>query len=352
MGTETIINLGGRLIGPDLPCFIIAEAGVNHNGDVEMARRLVDAALDAGADAVKFQTFKASLVAGAAAPKAEYQQKAASSGESQLTMLENLELSAEDFAGLAGYCSSRGLVFLSTPFDRESVDLLAALDVPAFKIASGEITNWPLLEHVAQQNKPVILSTGLSYLSEVDEAVRVLRRSGCGELALLHCLTDYPADPAQVNLRAMELMAAAFRVPVGYSDHTSGLAVAAAATALGACIIEKHFTLDRNLPGPDHQASLEPGELRELVRTVRTVEAALGHGRKEPAPSEEKNRVVVRRSLTAARHIGKGETIGLEMLAALRPADGISPVRTGEIVGRRSRRPLAEGQILAWSDLE
>lgn len=346
------IEFAGRKIGPGYPCFVIAEAGVNHNGDVEVAKQLVDVAVDAGADAVKFQTFKAERVVSTAAPKAEYQLSTTDADESQMEMLRHLELSSAAHRELQSYCQEQGILFMSTPFDEGSVDFLDELGVPVFKVGSGEVTNWPLLEHIARKGKPIILSTGMSYLSEVDEAVRVIREAGNEQLVLLHCVSNYPADPADANLRAMQTMAVAFQVPVGYSDHTSGIEVPLAAVVLGACVIEKHFTLDRNLSGPDQRASLEPDELHAMVVGIRTIELALGNGVKQPALSEADNRLVVRRSLAIASDIPEGAIIESDMLQALRPASGISPTLIEHVVGRRVRRSLTSGQLIDWNDLE
>lgn len=348
---SSAISIGDRRIGPEEPVFVIAEAGVNHNGDVALARQLVDVAAAAGADAVKFQTFRASQVVTSTAPKAAYQQRRTAATESQLAMLRRLELSPAAHHELAAYCRERGILFLSTPFDEDSADLLDTLGVPLFKIASGEVTNWPFLHFLARKGKPLILSTGMAYLREVDEALRVLRASGNTQVVLLHCLSDYPANPAEVNLRAIQTMATTLQVPVGYSDHTPGLEVPLAAVALGACVIEKHFTLDRTLPGPDQAASLDPGELQALVRGIRTVTLALGHGTKQPAPSESHHRVLVRRSLAAACDVTAGTILRDTMLIALRPGSGISPVLVAEVVGRMVTQPLKAGQLLAWSDL-
>lgn len=346
------IAINHRKIGTGEPALIIAEAGVNHNGDIEIAKRLIDVAVEARADAVKFQTFKADRVVSIAAPKAEYQLLSTDPAESQLEMIRRLELSPDAHRELQSYCQKLGILFLSTPFDEGSADLLDELGVPLFKIPSGEVTNWPFLEYVARKGKPIILSTGMSYLSEVDEAVRAIRNAGCNELIVLHCVSNYPANPLDANLRAMQTMATAFGVPVGYSDHTPGIEVALAAIALGACAIEKHFTLDKNLPGPDHRASLEPHELQALVSGIRTVEQALGHGAKQPVPSEANNRLVGRRSLAAACDISAGTVVKLDMLIALRPASGISPAMMEQVVGRRMRRAIASGHPIAWSDLE
>jgi len=343
------VKIGNKVIGPQQPVFVIAEAGVNHNGDLKMARALIDVAVDAGADAVKFQTFNADLLATSDAPKAEYQLQTTGDDESQLEMLRRLELSPDAHRELQSYCHERAIIFLSTPFDESAVDLLYELGVPAFKISSGDLTNSPLLEHVAQKGKPVILSTGMSELSEVIEAVSVLNAAGCDNPILLHCVSNYPANPADVNLRAMQTMRAAFDVPVGYSDHTTGIDVSLAAVALGAWVIEKHFTLDRTLPGPDHRASLEPAELRELVQSIRRVETALGHGRKTPAPSEIETATVARRSLVAARNIPAGATLEREMIALRRPGTGLSPSMLETLIGQRARRDIATGTLI---DLE
>lgn len=328
------IEFANHAIGPTHPCFVIAEAGVNHNGDIHLAKQLVNVAADAGADAVKFQTFKAERVVSVNAPKAEYQLETTDTAESQLDMIRRLELSPDAHRELQAYCQERGILFMSTPFDKESVDLLDELGVPVFKIGSGEITNWPLLEYIAQKGKPIILSTGMSYLSEVDEAVRVIYETGNEELVLLHCVSNYPADPSDANLRAMQTMATAFQVPVGYSDHTPGIEVPLAAVALGACVIEKHFTLDKELPGPDHKASLEPEELVNMVRGIRIVELSLGHGRKVPADSESNTVAVARRSLVAAQDILAGTKLTEELIAIKRPGIGFPPAMHSYLIGR------------------
>ncbi|MBM3126973.1 MAG: N-acetylneuraminate synthase, partial [Chloroflexi bacterium] len=266
-------EIADREIGFQHPCFIIAEAGVNHNGSLDLARRMIRAAVDAGADAIKFQTFKAEKLATSQAPKAGYQVVSTAQEETQLEMLRKLELAHDEFSILYRDCIESNILFLSTPFDEESADLLGALGVCAFKMASGEITNLPFLSHVARKGQPVILSTGMSYLNEVDLAVRAIRNSGNDRIALLHCTSNYPASPEDVNLRAMDTLAGAFQVVVGFSDHTTGIEIPLAAVAMGAGIIEKHFTLDRSLPGPDHRASLEPADLRALVKGIRKVES-------------------------------------------------------------------------------
>lgn len=345
------ITIGERSIGSGQPCFLIAEAGVNHNGDVAMARRLIDVAARAGADAVKFQTFKADLVISDDAPKARYQLDHTDPGESQLEMVRRFQLSYDDFAALRDYCHDRGIVFLSTPFDHDSLDFLVTLGVPALKLPSGELTNLPLLHAAARSGLPAILSTGMADLSEVGVAVETLRSGGCDQLVVLHCVSNYPADPADANLRAMATMAEAFDVPVGYSDHTPGLTVALASVALGACVLEKHFTLDRTLPGPDHAASLDPEELTALVREIRTLESALGDGAKRPRPAEVDTLKVARRSLFLSRPVPAGRQLDPADLVALRPAGGIPPSEFDTVTGRRPTRDLDAGHRLDWQDL-
>ncbi len=345
------VELGGRRIGPGEACFIIAEAGVNHNGELGRALELVDAAAEAKADAVKFQTFSAERLASPAAPKAEYQRRGTDAEESQYDMLRSLELSADDHRSLWERCRKRGIMFLSSPFDEAAADFLDELGVPGFKIPSGELTNLPFLRYVAAKMKPMIVSTGMADLDEVGAALAAVNQTGNDQLVLLHCVSAYPADPAEANLRAMAALAERFGAPVGFSDHTLGLEVALAAAALGATVIEKHFTLDRGLPGPDHAASLEPDELARLVAGVRTVEAALGHGRKEPTASEAETAAVARKSLVAAADIPAGATITTEMLIAKRPGAGIPPAKIGEVVGRRARQDIPAGTLVAWGML-
>jgi N,N'-diacetyllegionaminate synthase len=345
------LEIAGHVIGPGYPCFIIAEAGVNHNGSEEIAQHLIDAAAEAGADAVKFQTFQTDELVTRSAPKAEYQLQTTPAGESQHEMLRKLELSIEGHRHLIAQCEKKGLVFLSTPFDEGSADLLESLGVAAFKIPSGELTNLPFLEHVARKNKPIILSTGMATLAEVEAAVAALRGAGNEAIILLQCVSSYPANPADVNLRAMITMARTFKVPVGYSDHTLGQEVALAAAALGASVIEKHFTLDRALPGPDHKASIEPEELRTLVRSVRIVESALGDGEKKPVPSEANTAMIARKSLVAARDIPVDTTVTIDMIATRRPGTGVSPALRDQIVGRRTCTSIAEGTALTFDML-
>ena len=341
-----VVEIAGKKIGAGHPCFVIAEAGVNHNGNLEMARRLIDVAKESGADAVKFQTFKADRLAIPSAPKARYQLETTDEKESQQEMLRRLELSEKDHRELMAYCRKQKMLFLSTPFDEESADLLQKLEVPAFKIPSGELTHLLFLRHVARYGRPMIVSTGMATLSEVQEAVRAIREVSQEGLILLHCVSSYPADPADVNLRAMQTMASTFHCPAGYSDHTVGLTAALAAVAIGACVIEKHFTLDKGLPGPDHRASMEPQELKSLVREIRIVEAALGNGRKEPTRAEAETAAVARKSLVAARDIPAGSRLTQDLIAAKRPGTGLPPSMLELVVGKTAKRDIGEGTLL------
>jgi len=344
--------VGERRIGVGAPVFVVAEAGVNHNGDVGLALALVDAAAECGADAVKFQTFRTDALVSRAAPKAGYQAETTGAGESQRDMLARLELSLEDFARVQERCAKRGVVFFSAPFDEASADALERLGVPLFKVPSGEITNAPYLAHVAAKRRPMIVSTGMSTLAEVAEAVAAIRAAGDPPVALLHCVSAYPAPPAEMNLRAMDTLRERFGVPVGLSDHTLGLAVALAAVARGAAIVEKHLTLDKAMPGPDHRASLDPGEMAALVRGIRTVESALGDGDKRPTPSELDTRRVARKSLVAARALRAGERLTADAVAVKRPGTGIPPAELDRAVGRRLRRDVAADEVLEWTALE
>ena len=326
--------------------FVIAEAGVNHNGDMAIAEKLIDAAADAGADAVKFQTFKADRVAGLDAPKAAYQTRTTDAAESQRDMLRRLELPQAAHAPLMARCAGRGIEFMSTPFDTASAELLAGLGVKRIKIGSGELTNIPFLRAVARLGLPMILSTGMADLDEIGETLDAVRAAGCHDASLLHCVSNYPAEPADANLRAMKTMAEKFGLPVGYSDHTMGTAVAIAAVALGAAIIEKHFTLDRAMTGPDHAASIEADELADMIAAIRSVEVCLGDGIKRPAESEMENRRLVRRSLVAARDIAKGAALTEAMMDALRPGTGLPPIAGDRLIGRTAKRDIPAGTLL------
>ena len=345
-------SVGDRRIGADARVFVVAEAGVNHNGDVALALALVDAAADAGADAVKFQTFRTDALVSRAAPKAGYQVETTGAGESQREMLARLELTVEEFARVQERCAKRGVVFFSAPFDDASADALERLGAPIFKIPSGEITNLPFLRHVAAKRRPMIVSTGMSTLAEVGDALAAIRAAGDPPVALLHCLSAYPAPPAEMNLRAMDTLRARFALPVGLSDHTLGLEVALAAVGRGAAIVEKHLTLDKALPGPDHRASLDPAEMAALVRGIRTVESALGDGDKRPAPSELDTRRVARKSVVAARALRAGERLTAGDVAIKRPGTGIPPGELDRVLGRRLRRDVAVDEVLEWAALD
>jgi len=327
---------------------VIAEAGVNHNGDLGLAKALVDAAADAGADFVKFQTFKADSLVTRGAPKADYQVKNAEKEESQYQMIKRLELSESMHEDLIAYCEKKGVGFLSTGFDTSSVDYLHGLGVSIFKVPSGEITNLPYLRCIGSLKSRVLISTGMSCLGEIEQALNAVEAEGTprDKITVLHCTTEYPTPMEDVNLRAMVNIGKAFGVSVGYSDHTPGIEVPIAAVALGATVIEKHFTLDRTLPGPDHRASLEPDELKAMVQGIRNIEKALGDGIKRPSPSELKNKPIARKSLVAARPIKAGEAFSEGNLMAKRPGTGISPMQWDEVIGRTAPRDFSEDELI------
>lgn len=328
--------------------FIIAEAGVNHNGSLELAKKMVDVACEAGADAVKFQTFKAVNLVSRSAQKADYQQQTTDKNESQFEMIKKLELDVSAHEELIRYCSQKDIMFLSTPFDHDSIDLLDRLGLRIFKIPSGEITNLPYLRHIGSLNKQVILSTGMANLGEIEAALQVLTKAGTNRenITVLHANTEYPTPMQDVNLRAMQTIAQAFDVAVGYSDHTQGIEVDIAAVALGATVIEKHFTLDKSMAGPDHKASLEPQELAAMLRAIRNIERALGSSIKQPSPSESKNMSVARKSLVARIAIQKGEIFTEENLCVKRPGNGISPMRWDEVLGTHAKKNYAEDDLI------
>lgn len=323
---------------------IIAEAGVNHNGSLAMAKQLAGVAKAAGADIVKFQTAKPELVISRFAEKAEYQKAETGEAESQLEMCKRIHLTFDEHAQLKEYCDSIGIAYLSTPFDLDSIDFLQQLGTPMWKVPSGEITNLPYLEKIAATKKPVILSTGMSMISEIEDALTILEDGGAGPITLLHCNTEYPTPIEDANLLAMQDLREQFGLPVGYSDHTAGIEADIAAAALGAVVIEKHFTLDKALPGPDHKASLSPEELTAMVAAVRKTELALGDGRKHVTESEAKNKPIARKSILAKRDIKKGETFTPENLTVKRPGDGISPMRLYDVLGKTAKRDFAEDE--------
>lgn len=325
--------------------YIIAEAGVNHNGNFNLACKLIDAAKNAGVDCVKFQTFKSENIVSRIAKKAEYQQNTTGEG-SQADMLKNLELSYDDFLRLKQYCDNVGVDFLSTPFDLESIEFLNTIDMPFWKIPSGEVTNLPYLIAIAETKKPVVMSTGMCEIKEINDAIEVLKKHGTSEIKLLHCNTEYPTPFEDVNLRAMQTMKEEFDLEVGYSDHTKGIEVPIAAVALGATVIEKHFTLSREMEGPDHRASLEPDELALMVSNIRNIEAAMGSGIKTPSCSERKNIQVARKSIVAKTTIKEGEIITEENITVKRPGTGISPMNWYDVIGTKAKRNFSEDELI------
>jgi len=333
------------------PTFIIAEAGVNHNGSLDIALELVAAAKACGADAVKFQTFSADRLVTRSASKAAYQKTTVPNGDSQYEMLKQLELGPDAFEQIRACCEKHDIEFMSSPFDEEAADMLDSLGMRVFKIPSGEITNLPLLRHIAAKQREIILSTGMCWIGEVETAVRTLRDAGARQVTLLHCVTEYPAPFDQINLAAMTTLATAFGLPVGYSDHTAGIEIPIAAVALGATVIEKHFTLDTNMSGPDHRASLDPTDFKRMVDAIRNVEKAIGDGHKRPAACELANIEIVRKSVVAARDIPAGKTIARDDVLIKRPGTGIPPAELDSVVGRVARQNIAVDSVIRWQDL-
>ncbi len=344
------IRIGNKFVGYGEPCFIIAEAGVNHNGRVRLAEKLIRAAKKSGADAIKFQTFKAESLVTEEAAMAAYQVRNTGKKQSQLDMLKKLELKLQAFAHLKKYCDKNGIIFLSTPHSEDVVDFLYPL-VPAYKIGSGDLTNIPLLEKIAKKKKPMIISTGMSTLKEIKRAVDAVRRTGNREIILTHCTTNYPCPTEDVNLKAINTLEKKFKVPVGYSDHTKGMIASEVAAAIGARAIEKHFTLDKNLPGPDHKASLEPDEFKQMVANIREVEKILGSAVKKPTKSELEIQKIVRKSLVAKVGINKGTIISRSMLICKRPGTGISPFMIKQVIGKKAKANIEKDKIVLFKDL-
>ena len=328
--------------------FIIAEAGANHNGKIEIARKLIDVAVEAGVDAVKFQTFKAKNIVSKYANKAEYQQKTTNSKESQFEMIKNLELDTTTHKKLITYCRKKNIIFLSSPFDNYSIDLLNDLGLEIFKIPSGEITNLPYLRKIGGLKKKIIISSGMADLDEIENALNILINSGTKKdnITVLHCNTEYPTPMKDVNLTAMQTIQQAFKIKVGYSDHTLGIEVPIAAVAMGAKVIEKHYTLDKNMEGPDHKASIEPDELKQMVKAIRNIEIALGNGIKQPSPSEIKNILIVRKSIVAVKNIKKGDIFTENNIAVKRPGNGISPIKWEKIIGRKAIKNFKKDDLI------
>lgn len=332
-------------------CFIIAEAGVNHNGDINIAKKLVDEAFEAGVNAIKFQSFKAESLVTKDAPKAKYQKETTRTGN-QYEMLKKLELSYHEHIILKEYCEEKGITFISTPFDFESVDLLEKLDIPLYKISSGDLTNIPFLQYIAKLNKPMIVSTGMANLGEVERAVEAINSCGNDNISLLHCTSNYPTDYKDVNLNAMITLKNSFKLPVGYSDHTVGIEIPIAAVAMGAKIIEKHFTLDKNMEGPDHKASLNPQELKQMVDSIRNIEKAFGDGIKKCNENEESTKKVARKSIVASRNICNGEIISYENITFKRPGNGLTPLFTEEILGKVAICDIDEDEFITFNNIK
>lgn len=327
---------------------IIAEAGVNHNGSIKLAKKMIDVAANAGVDYVKFQTFKTELAISKHAQKAVYQKQTTDANESQFEMIKKLELDKQAHIELINHCKAKNINFLSTAFDLESVDLLCELSIDFYKIPSGEITNYPYLKKIAGKGLPVVMSTGMANLTEIEQAINVLLENGLTkkEITVLHCNTEYPTPMADVNLRAMQTIKDAFNVSVGYSDHTLGIEVPIAAVAMGAPVIEKHFTLDRNMEGPDHKASLEPEEIKAMVSAIRNIEMALGDGFKQASESEKKNKPIARKSIVANQFIKKGEMLTDKNITVKRPGTGISPMRWNDVLGSSAKKDFAPDDLI------
>lgn len=346
------MKIAGHTIGNGKPCFIIAEAGVNHNGDIQKAKALIIEAKKAGADAIKFQAFKTENLVTQSAEKAQYQIENTGEDETQYSMLKKLELGEADFKELSAYARHSKIIFLSSAFDAESVDMLEKLHTPAYKVGSGELTNHPLLAYIAEKKTPMIISTGMSTLVEIAEAFELVKSHGCPDVALLHCVSNYPSQPSDANLRVIQTLHERFQVPVGYSDHTTSLTLPSAAVALGATIIEKHLTLDHALPGPDHKASLDPNEFKTMVDNIREVESALGDGVKRVLKSEVPIQKAARKSIVAKVDIPKGTLITHEMLDLKRPGTGIPPKQLDKVAGKRAKRHIPKDALLKWTHLE
>ncbi|MBN1645408.1 N-acetylneuraminate synthase [Candidatus Woesearchaeota archaeon] len=360
----SLLDIGGKRVGPGQPCFIIAEAGVNHNGDINLAKKLVDAAVEAGADCVKFQTFKSENLVTKAADMAEYQEKNLGEKDSQFSMLKKLELKLEDFKTLKEYCDRKGIIFMSTPHTQDTCEYLNPL-MPAFKLGSPDLNNIPYLKRIAKFNKPIVLATGMGTMEEVKEAEQTIFNEGNNKLILLHCTTNYPCPRNEVNLRAMKTMMDQVKSLVGYSDHTEGIDVCVMAVKLGAFMIEKHFTLDKNMPGPDHKASNNPAELKQLIAAVRRIESdrkalaefpmdetVLGSPEKKPNKSEVEMMKVVRKSIASAKKIPKGTEIQEDMLVIKRPSSGIAPKELEKLVGKRAAQDIPSDIPVTWDMVE
>lgn len=342
------IKIGNKFVGEKQPVFIIAEAGVNHNGDIKLAKKLIDVAIECGADAVKFQTFTTELLATKTAKQAVYQSKNLGQKETQYAMLKRLELSESDFRALSDYCEKKKIIFMSTPFSEKDADFLKKVGVPAYKISSGEITNLPFLRYAAQKGEPIILSSGMSSLEEIRTAVNTMVKAGNRDLVVLHCTSNYPAAPTSLNLRAIKTIQAEFGALVGYSDHSEGDMASTLAVALGACVIEKHFTLNKNFSGPDHQASLNPKELKSFIKSIRQAEIMLGSFEKKCTLEEANSKVSGRKSIVAKKSILAGTVMNYSDLIMKRPGSGISPAEIDRVAGRIAKQNIKNDTIITW----
>jgi N-acetylneuraminate synthase len=342
------IKIGSKFIGEKQPVFVIAEVGVNHNGDLNLAKKLIDAATKSGADAVKFQTFTAELLVTKTAKQAAYQTRNIGKVETQHDMLKRLELNKSDYYVLRDYCRKKKIIFLSTPFSEPDADFLEKLGVPAYKTSSGDLDNLPFLKHLAKKGKPMIVSSGMSSLAELKAAIKTVKETGNQRIIVLHCTSNYPAAPANLNLRALKTMQTELGILTGYSDHSLGITASLLAVALGACVIEKHFTLDKSMVGPDHKASLNPAELDKLVKLVREAEVMLGSFEKKCVPAEEDSKISGRKSIVAKRNLPAGTIIAASDLIMKRPGSGISPAEINKIIGRRAKRNIFKDKTITW----
>jgi N,N'-diacetyllegionaminate synthase len=348
----TSIRIGNRVIGPEQPCFIIAEVGVNHNGDPKIAKQMIDGIAETGADCVKFQTFHADEFVRSTEETYDYYSQGKKVTESMLEMFRRLELKKDVFAELFDHARQNGLIPLSTPTDKQAVDLLEEIGAEAFKIGSDDLVYTPFLDYVAGKNRPMMLSTGMATADDIERAVNTIRSVGNDKIILLHCVSLYPTPEKEINLRRIKTLNALYDLPIGFSDHSSGTTAALGAVALGACVIEKHFTLDQNLPGPDHWFSADPGEMKALVNGIRSLETQLGCGRLWPSPPEQEMAALCHRSIVAARSMNKGDIINTGDLAYQRPGTGLPPHLSDRVIGRRLRTHLAAGTILDWSHMD
>ncbi len=349
---KKILNIGDRRVGDGEPVFIIAEAGVNHNGDMNLAKKLIDAAIDAGADAVKFQSYKTEKIITPSAPAAEYHIRASDRDESWFQLLKRLELAEDDHQNILSYCQKGGIIFLSTPYDEESADFLNSINMPAFKIASTDMNNIPLLQHVARYQKPILLSTGMSTMEEIGESVEAVRGEGNLQIILLQCTANYPPSPEDANLNVIATLRLEFELLVGYSDHLACSQAAIAAVAKGICLYEAHFTLDRNMPGPDQKSSLEPQELKQIIKDIRLTQKLLGSSTKKITPSEQETRTKLRKSIVAVQDIKLGDRFTQDNIGIKRPGVGLTPSQYFKLLGKKVKRNIAKDELIQLTDCD